>query len=120
MIEFEIQITSWAIVSFTGAFFGNSKVRKKVKHQGGKEKNHSSHLQQADLAYLISLNLLPPIYPHQFTTGLLLAKIFLTIFLDSESECVNACTIYLDVVDYLFLGHLLLGPGVQVMFTLLQ
>ena len=120
MIEFEIKITCWAIVSLTGACFGNSKVKEKVKHQGGKEKNHPSHLQQPDLAYLISLNLLPPIYPHQFTTGLWPAKIFVTIFVDSESECVNVCTTCLDAVDYLLLGHLFLGPGLQVKFTLLQ
>ena len=120
LIEFEIKITCWAIVSLTGACFGNSKVKEKVKHQGGKEKNHPSHLQQPDLAYLISLNLLPPIYPHQFTTGLWPAKIFVTIFVDSESECVNVCTTCLDVVDYLLLGHLFLGRGLQVKFTLLQ
>ena len=49
MIELEIEITSWAIVSLAGAGFSNSKVEKKVKHQGGKEKNHPSHLQQPDL-----------------------------------------------------------------------
>ena len=45
MIELEIEITSWAIVSLAGAGFSNSKVEKKVEHQGGKEKNHPSHLQ---------------------------------------------------------------------------
>ena len=49
MIELEIKITSWAIVSSAGGVLGTSKVEKKVKQQGGKEKNHPSHLQQADL-----------------------------------------------------------------------
>ena len=82
-IELEIKITIWATFSLAGGGLGISKVKKKVEQQGGKEKNHPSHLQQPDLAYLISLNLLPPIYPHQFTTGLWPAKIFVTIFVDT-------------------------------------
>ena len=45
-LELQIKITSWAIVSLAGGGLG--KVEKR-KHQGEKEKNHPSHLQQADL-----------------------------------------------------------------------
>ena len=41
MIELEIKITSWALVSLAGAGFSKSKVEKKMMHQGGKEKSRA-------------------------------------------------------------------------------
>ena len=46
LIELQIRITSWAIFSLAGG--GLDRVEK-GKHQGEKEKNHPSHLQQAGL-----------------------------------------------------------------------
>ena len=56
----------------------------------------------------------------QSTARLLPAKIFVTIFLDGESEYANVFMTCLDVVDYFLLGHLLFGPVVHLEFTLLQ
>ena len=50
VIELEIKITIWTIVSLAGGDFRISKVKEKVKYQGVKEKNHTNHLQQPDLA----------------------------------------------------------------------
>ena len=44
--ELQIRITSWAIVSLAGGRLGKVEVEER---QGEKEKNHPSHLQQADL-----------------------------------------------------------------------
>ena len=54
LIELQIIITSWAIVSLAGGGFG--KVEEE-EHQGGQEKNHPGHLQQADLTGTIFMDL---------------------------------------------------------------
>ena len=48
LIELQIQITFWAIVSLAGGGLGKVEVEVE-KHQGEKEKNHLNHPQQADL-----------------------------------------------------------------------
>ena len=50
LIEPQIIITSWAIVSLAGG--GLAKVE-----EGEKEKNHPSHLQQADLRWTLFVDL---------------------------------------------------------------
>ena len=46
LIELQIILTSWAIVSLAGG--GLAKVEEVKHHQGETEKNRPSHLQQAD------------------------------------------------------------------------
>ena len=46
LIELQMIVTSWAIVSLAGGGLGKVEVE---DHQGDKEKNHPSHPQQVDL-----------------------------------------------------------------------